>query len=675
MTAQPKIDTCAIAISRPPDGVETRANTIDQFERNFISKSKINVDSYICAEYPAYDCAGCHVIPLCDQHDLTKVVGYLILGTAKEWDTTCDPHKVKNSVKVRFPIGEVGVMAFNTDKNYLNYAAVTNQFNLAMKIAEAGEVVICANSLDDAYQNLHTGLPESIVPIVVGFKQSPEHFQDHYIQFNETDYLKLNQQDIKIMMFEKRNEYIKYLESIDAEKCREKPKEWQEPEPLKLKSEYIEGEYPIHAFPEIAQRAIEKSSFYNHVPLALAGQFALGVMTYIAQEHAQAPSDKSQQGQPCSLALFSIFESGGGKDETSKLLGKSILDLENTAMQKYKDEVRAYKALDKGERAATPYPINTTTMFDKGTLQGLVKFMSNSPMGSFIWQVTEGAKVLGGYSLTSETVGESLGVINTLIDQGKTSTILRGAEEPEIVIGKRFSLDLSIQEVMARKVLNNEIFRLQGFLARFLFAAPEPLPLRIVTKHDRQIKADEDADIIAFNVFCERLKNPPQKESVLLEPDRILFHKSNEADDIHIQYENYINQQCENGGKYFFIRPNARRTIQYCLRVATVLAYFTPELDVIDAKTMQAATDLCKYSLDEWIRYYAAGEESDSQLLLAFLVKQKQQQIKKSYIRQNAPSKLRNSKRLGDALEHLADSGYIMISESKPISIILNPNC
>ncbi|MCF8999197.1 DUF3987 domain-containing protein [Acinetobacter nectaris] len=451
---------------------------------------------------------------------------------------------------------------------------------------------------------------------------------------------------------------------------------WQEPEPLKLKSEYVEGEYPIHAFPEIAQRAINKSAFYNHVPIALAGQFALGVMTYIAQEHVQAPSDKSRHGQPCSLALFTIFESGGGKDETSKLLGKSILDLENRAMQKFKDEVLAHKALDKGKRAVTPYPINTTTMFDKGTVQGLVKFMSNSPMANFMWQVTEGAKVLGGYSLTSETVGESLGVINTLIDQGKTSTILRSAEEPEIVIGKRFSLDLSIQEVMARKVLNNEIFRLQGFLARFLFAAPEPLPFRIVTKKDRQIKADEDADIVAFTEFCERLKNPPQKESGFVEPERILFNKSSEADDIHIKYENYINQKCANGGLYAHIRPNAKRTIQYCLRIAAVLAYFTPELDEVDARTMQSAIDLCKYSLDEWVRYYANSEESDSQLLLAFLKKQKQPEIKKSYVQQNCPSKFRNkSSVLNDALIHLVDSGYITITESKPIKIILNPKC
>lgn len=93
--------------------------------------------------------------------------------------------------------------------------------------------------------------------------------------------------------------------------------------------------------------------------------------------------------------------------------------------------------------------------------------MSNSVMTSFAWQTTEGAQVIGGYSLTSETMGESLGVINQLIDRGRTSSVLKGADEAEFVIDARFSVDITIQDVMARKALNNEIFKQQGILARF----------------------------------------------------------------------------------------------------------------------------------------------------------------------------------------------------------------
>lgn len=451
---------------------------------------------------------------------------------------------------------------------------------------------------------------------------------------------------------------------------------WGELTPLAQVTTTTATPYPIHAFPQIAQDAIKQAAHYNHVPLALAGQTALGLMVYIAQEHAQAPSDKTTKGQPCSFGIFSVFESGGGKDETRNLLAKSIADKEHNALQAYLDDKRAHRALSSKERSTTPPPVNPITLYKKGTTQGIVKAMSNSVMASFAWQTTEGAMVLGGYSLTSDTMGESLGVINNLIDAGTTTSILHGNDEPEIVIGKRFSVDLSIQEVMAKKSLHNEALRLQGFLARFLFAAPEPLPMREVTKEMRRIVASEDAAIIAFNDLCERLKYPPNKEHAPLNDDRILFLKDSDADTLHIDFENHIKAAAGKGGKYHSIRPNALRMIQYSLRVATVLAYFNSELDCIDANTMQGAIDLCTYSLDEWIRYYSKDDETDSDLMLKWLVKQKEAKVLKSSISTHAtPQKLRNKNIRDDVLTTLCDCNYARLEKlGGKDYVVLNPS-
>lgn len=451
---------------------------------------------------------------------------------------------------------------------------------------------------------------------------------------------------------------------------------WGELTPLAQVTTTTATPYPIHAFPQIAQDAIKQAAHYNHVPLALAGQTALGLMVYIAQEHAQAPSDKTTKGQPCSFGIFSVFESGGGKDETRNLLAKSIADKEDNALQTYLDDKRAHRALSSKERSTTPPPANPITLYKKGTTQGIVKAMSNSVMASFAWQTTEGAMVLGGYSLTSDTMGESLGVINNLIDAGTTTSILHGNDEPEIVIGKRFSVDLSIQEVMAKKSLHNEALRLQGFLARFLFAAPEPLPMRQVTKEMRRVKASEDAAIIAFNDLCERLKYPPNKEHAPYSDERILFLKNSDADTLHIDFENHIKAAAGKGGKYHSIRPNALRMIQYSLRVATVLAYFNPELDCIDANTMQGAIDLCTYSLDEWIRYYSKDDETDSDLMLKWLVKQKEAKVLKSSISTHAtPQKLRNKNIRDDVLTTLCDCNYARLEKlGGKDYVVLNPS-
>ena len=452
--------------------------------------------------------------------------------------------------------------------------------------------------------------------------------------------------------------------------------QWGEIIPLAQANATTATAYPIHAFPPIARDAIKQAAYYNHVPLALAGQTALGLMVYIAQEHAQAPSDKTSKGQPCSFGIFSVFESGGGKDETRNLLARSIADREKRDKAKYLADREYYYSLPAKERKEEPKPVNPITLYTKGTTQGIAKAMSRSVFSSFAWQTTEGAMILGGYSLTSDTMGESLGVINHLIDRGETSSILHGDDEPEIVIDKRFSVDLSIQDVMAKKALNNEALRLQGFLARFLFAAPEPLPIRKVTKEMRRIIASEDSAIIAFNELSERLKYPPHTEINPFSEGRTQFLKDDEADALHIDFENYIKEAADKGGKYHIIRPNALRMIQYSLRVATVLTYFTPELDSIDAKTMQGAIDLCTYSLDEWIRYYGKDEETDSDHMLKWLLKQKSSKVLKSSISTHAtPQKLRNKNIRDDVLTTLCDCNYARLEKlGGKDYVVLNPS-
>ena len=490
-----------------------------------------------------------------------------------------------------------------------------------------------------------------------------------------SEYLKIGASEfqIKLNQYEKLSVLQEFIEEAIEQL---NPNTWGELIPLAQANTSKTTAYPIHAFPPIARDAIKQAADYNHVPLALAGQTAMGLMVYIAQEHAQAPSDKTTKGQPCSFGVFSVFESGGGKDETRNLLARSIADREKKDKVKYLADRDAYNSLPVKERREEPKPINPITLYTKGTTQGIVKAMSHSVFSSFAWQTTEGAMILGGYSLTSDTMGESLGVINHLIDRGETSSILHGDDEPEIVIDKRFSVDLSIQDVMAKKALNNEALRHQGFLARFLFAAPEPLPIRKVTKEMRRIIASEDSAIIAFNELSERLKYPPHTEINPFSDGRTQFLKDDEADALHINFENYIKAAAEKGGKYHIIRPNALRMIQYSLRVATVLTYFTPELHSIDAKTMQGAIDLCTYSLDEWIRYYGKDEEADSDQMLKWLLKQKSSKVLKSSISTHAtPAKLRNKNIRDDVLTSLSDCNYVQIEKiGGKDYVVLNPN-
>ncbi len=657
----------------PMTGHKTEFNSLDDFVRSCIDQRnfKVKPECYIHTTYVDYDCEGCNAIPYVNPENLSEVVGYAISGIVNKYDTDKSPHKLLNSQKVAWVVGATGVFANNTNKANIPYVLGTDNLELFLKIANAGEAVVFHKDIDQAYQIINAGMPDTVFRVMTGFNE-PKHNLDLFVRLDES-FKALQLGQIKQFFLEKINQ-LKHV--IDPNTfIHESANHWGELLPLKRTSFIADIPYPIHAFPQITQDAIKQAAYYLHVPLALAGQTALGLMVYIAQEHAQAPSDLRTTGQPCSFGTFTIFESGGGKDETRNLLASSISDHHKKAQLKYIEDRRAFLSLPSKDRRNEQKPTNPTTLYKKGTIQGITKSISSSVHESFAWQTTEGAMVLGGYTFTSENVGESLGVINSLIDQGEISNHVRGDEEPEIITDKRFSVDLSIQAVMAKKPLHDEVLRQQGFLGRFLYAAPEPLPEQEVTKESRSIKASEDTAIIAFNELSERLKYPPHKEGDSVKGHRILFVKNDAADDKHIAFENLIKKEAAEGGKYHSIRPNALRMRQYSLRVATVLAYFTPELDCIDAKTMQGAIDLCTYSLDELIRYYSQDEETDTDLMLKWLIKQKSGKVLKSSISTHAtPARLRNKNNRNDILENLCNCNYIRIEKiGGKEYVVINP--
>ena len=446
--------------------------------------------------------------------------------------------------------------------------------------------------------------------------------------------------------------------------------------PLNIEQKDFTDDYPIHAFPAIVAKAIIKSAHYHKVPLAVAGQTYLGELAYIAQSHINAPSDKSSKGQPCSLFTLTIFPSGEGKDTCINDACKISTEINDRDMQLYEAEKTAWKAAkakEKGESPKVPLSI-----FKKLSTQGLVGMISKSSKNSFTWTTGEGGYLFGGYSMNSDTVGESLSVLNELLDTGKASNVLKGLDDVEYVTNARFSLNIAVQDVIAKPALHNKLLREQGFLARTLFAAPEPLKDVVITKKDRELKPYEDPDLNAYWELCDKLMSDvPKVLDSSGNHSRKLILKDDAADDLHIQYENMIRMESQKDGKYHIIQANAKRTNQYVLRVAAILAFFEKS-DVIDAHLMRNAIAIYQYSLDEWIKYYGKDQQSESEILLEWLVVQHKSGVKKvlkSSINQKAPKPLRNVKARDAALEHLIDTNHVKIENiGAKAYVVLNPS-
>ncbi|WP_252726000.1 DUF3987 domain-containing protein [Acinetobacter indicus] len=658
-----------------PDTLEMFSTDVAEFERSNLSSQSSSVfkaviaDSFIDPQNPDFDCEGCKAYPLASPDNLSILTGYLVKGVAHKWDATTEPHTVIKKKKVAFSVGS-GVLATNTNKKYLSYAIGTNDPELFVKIAEAGEAVIYHKDIDTAYQIVNKGMPESIFRLIAG-KSAPKDNADLFVQLDDS-FKEFTKADIKKLFLEKVNQL---KQSIDQDSF-EQPQahEWEEPQPLHIANQYVEGEYPIHAFPDVIAKAIKKSAHFHNVPLAVAAQTYLGEQAYIAQRHIKAPSDKSEKGQPCSLFMLTIFPSGEGKDVCKSDASKVSEAIESENMQRFDADKKSWSKKKSDERGDAP--VNPMSRFKKTTTQAIIRMMADGAGSSYIWATGEGGYLFSGYSLKSDTVGESISVLNDLVDTGKGNALLRNAEDSHYFENKYFSLDIAVQDVVARPALTNSLLREQGFLARVLFAAPTPLQHREVTLEQQSIKPYDDEDLKAYWQFCEKMLTTPYFGNKLFVGDdgRVVITKCQDAERLHIQYQNYIGQEAGKGGKYEFIRAYALRTNQYVLRVAAILAYCS-EADYIDARIMQNAIDLCKYSLDEWLRYYGKAEKSDSELMLEWLKKQDSSKILKSAISTTVyPKHLRSKNNRDAALNHLIDAEHIHIEQiGKKEYVVLNP--
>lgn len=208
-----------------PDTLEMFSTDVAEFERSNLSSQSSSVfkaviaDSYIDPQNPDFDCAGCKAYPLASPDNLSILTGYFVNGVAHKWDATTEPHTVIEKKRVAFNVGS-GVLATNTNKKYLSYAIGTNDPELFVKIAEAGEAVIYHKDIDTAYQIVNKGMPETVFRLIAG-KSAPKDNADLFVQLDGS-FKKFTKADIKKLFLEKINQL---KQSIDPESFIQPPAE------------------------------------------------------------------------------------------------------------------------------------------------------------------------------------------------------------------------------------------------------------------------------------------------------------------------------------------------------------------------------------------------------------------------------------------------------------------
>lgn len=456
--------------------------------------------------------------------------------------------------------------------------------------------------------------------------------------------------------------------------------EWGALQPINEQVAAKANTYPIQALPQRARGAVEAIAHYVQVPHAMAAQCVLAALSHIAQGAVNAPHRHCETGTPCSLFILTEGQSGSRKTEAQRIASKAITDIEKLhydqykeALQQWQDEQAGMNKKDRAEfLACNPEPLDPSTVFNDATIEPIVTRYINQQLKNASWSTDEAAQFFNGHSMKGDTSGSALGAFTRLFDNGiaertRSTTNANGSGK---AFDCRLTFNLLGQHEILVSALSDPILRGQGFLPRFLFAAPENLAgHRLQSLEFLNQRSYKDSRIQAYWQRCNELLAAQDVPQVLVEGEplagRPVITMSQAAKKVWLDFYNQIEQQQGSGQRYEYIQAFASRSGEQAARVATVFAFFDC-LTEIDAVTMQNACDVVQYSLDEWVRYseVKTKAKTDAEVLLEWLVSYCQtdqtDRILRTSIQQKCrPAWIRKKQILDPIIEYLVDTNHI----------------
>lgn len=677
----------------PVTGHKTEFHSLNDFIEGCIDEHnfKVKTESYIHPEYADYNCEECYAIPNVNPHNFSEVVGYTINGIAKKYDTDRTPYKLIDTKRVHFLIGEKGVFASNTNKTYILYVLGTDNLDLFIKIAKAGATVLFHKDIDQAYQLINDGMPETIFRAMTGFNQ-PKQNQDLFIKLDES--FKAIQQKQVNEFFLKKINVIK--QRIDPNSYIHEPVvQWEKLLPIVQAESPSNDLYPIGALPPLAREAAIAIAEYVQAPLAMTAQCIIGAMSHIAQANVNAPIDRhnSGEGEPCSLYLLTEGQSGSRKSTSRNMAEKAIIKHERKQYEIYHHELEQWKSryagLNKRDREAfcaeNPPPQDPSMLYSDITFESIASLYVDRILDNASIASDEAGQFFGGYTMQGKTRSQAISGYAKLFDNGfvdrtRSKSNLNGSGRAYDV---RLTINLQGQHEVLVDALTDPMLRGQGFLPRFILTVPENLAgTRLQDSSYRTKNANTDPRLIAYWTRCEYLLSecPKPLQEQPQHHGRYIIPLNNEAKDVDEFYYNYFEISQLSKERYEYIQAFASRASQLARRLATIFAYFEG-LPNIDAKTLTGACEIIKHSLNAWLMYknIEVKVESDAERLLKWLITkcllQKTDKLPYSYMQTSCPRPMQKNKNLLEMIvQQLEDSHHIKIeSLGRTRYVVINP--
>ncbi|MEO0359519.1 MAG: DUF3987 domain-containing protein [Pseudomonadota bacterium] len=441
---------------------------------------------------------------------------------------------------------------------------------------------------------------------------------------------------------------------------------------------------------------VEAIEAQTQAPGALAMQSVLGAASLAAQAHADVETLGPEA--PVSLFLFSVAQSGERKSTCDRIALAPVRRIERERIRdrqaqlaRYEDKAAIYEAerrsILKGDNVArdadlealgpppTP-PLMQTILMGDPTIEGVLRgFAEGQPsIGVFS---DEGGQFVGGHAMNRENRLKTAAAFSKLWD-GAEINRTRGAAEAQTFFGRRATLHVMVQPIVAEALFGDETLRDQGLLARMLIAAPESrIGARTIEigpdlSPSSRLSPRQEEALAAYYARISALleRTPATEEGMPQELKPRCLPLAPEARALLIDFFNETERAQAEGGALAGIRGAASKASEQAARIAGVLTlYEDADAVQIEADTMVCAIALATWYLGEAQRLLDAGgitpETMAAEALRRWLVEtSRADQIDVRTIVRHGPNALRDTARVRKLIPILERNGWLVREDS-----------
>lgn len=439
---------------------------------------------------------------------------------------------------------------------------------------------------------------------------------------------------------------------------------------------------PLEALGPVLGPAADAITRVIQVPASAAVSAVLSSAALAVQPHADVVVD----GRACPTSMFfvTVLESGQRKTAADRAAlaphyahMKEEADDHRRRLHEYQCEMEAWsksqkeclnkKTFEERKRALMdlgPAPIPPMAphrVIEEPSYEGLVKLMAVAPhIGLF---TSEASRFIGGFAMKEDNRLKTLGGLTAIWD-GQPITRVRGGDGTSVLYGRRLSMHLMAQPMVAAGLLGDRIAADQGFIARCCVCAPKTLLGQRV--YAEAVVSDQPG----WREFEDRIGHLLRRPLPMgaggdpfeLEPRPLILIPSAKA--LYVNFQRWKESHLGPGGELRLAPAWAERAPEHALRFAGMLTIIAdPEAREVDAISMESGILWAHFYLSEALRLRevaATSEElQDAARLLEWIRDRGDPLVALPDVYQLGPASVRDRKTAGKLMQILVDHGHV----------------